>query len=268
MLSLSSEDLIAFLNGWPTEVLLAVELLIAFSAVLIMLRLFGRVGLYLYIGVAVILANIQVLKVAQFGFYAEPVALGTILFSSTYLCTDILKEHFGTRAAQTGVWLGFSALVLTNIFMVINLGFRPPSLAEAGPGSAWAVENHSHIAALFLPAPALLAAGMTAYLLSQFHDVWLYDLIGRLTGKKRLWLRNNASTMVSALIDNTIFSVLAFVVFAPEPLPWETLIFTYILGTYVLRVAIAAVDTPFLYLAGRLVRPEPSQMTGDAARAL
>ena len=69
-----------------------------------------------------------------------------------------------------------------------------------------------------------------------------------------MWLRNNASTAISALIDNTIFSVLAWIVFAADPLPWSTVIFTFILGTYWLRLIVAAMDTPIIYLS-RYVRP-------------
>ena len=79
----------------------------------------------------------------------------------------------------------------------------------------------------------------------------------RVTGGRWLWLRNNASTAASSLIDNTIFSVLAWVVFAADPLPWSTVIFTFILGTYWLRLLVAVMDTPILYLS-RLVRPAAS----------
>jgi len=100
---------------------------------------------------------------------------------------------------------------------------------------------------------------MLAYLTSQYHDIWLYSLLRRLTGGRHLWLRNNASTWISALIDNTIFSVLAWVVFAPEPLDFTTLVFTFILGTYLLRIVVAFVDTPFVYLARYAVRqPAPA----------
>ena len=57
------------------------------------------------------------------------------------------------------------------------------------------------------------------------------------------------------MIDNTIFSVLAWVVFAADPIGWQPLIFTFILGTYWLRVVVAALDTPFVYLALAAVRP-------------
>ena len=246
---LDPNSVIAGLNGQPPELTWLLLLLLCFGAILTLLRLFREVGLYIYIAVAVIGANLQVLKVVQFSVFESPVAMGTILFSSIYLCTDILVEHYGRQSARRAVWFGFSALLLFNLIMLLTLGFAPLTPGEAGEGLAWALPTHGHMAALFTPAPALFAAGMIAYFASQYHDIWLYQLISRLTKRRHLWLRNNASTWISALIDNTIFSVLAWVVFAADPVPWQPLIFTFILGTYVLRIVVAALDTPFIYLA-------------------
>jgi hypothetical protein len=256
MLSLSPGDLVAALTAAPPELVWLLLLLVCFAAVLALVRLFGPAGLYVYVAVAVIGANVQVLKPVQFAVFADPVALGTVLFASTFLCTDILAEHYGRAEARRAVLLGFSAYLLWTVLMVLTLGFAPLTAAQAGEGLAWALPVQDALGTLFLPAPALFAAGMTAYLVSQFHDIWLYRLIRRRTGGRWLWLRNNASTMVSALIDTIVFSVLAWVVFAPEPLGWQTLVFTYIVGTWVLRVAVATLDTPFIYLARRAV-PEP-----------
>ncbi|OGQ99368.1 MAG: hypothetical protein A2284_09705 [Deltaproteobacteria bacterium RIFOXYA12_FULL_61_11] len=212
-------------------------------------RLFGAAGLQVYVCLGVIAANLQVLKVVKFTLFEHPVALGTVVFASTYLCTDILAEFYGRKEASKAVWLGFASLLVFDLLMLLTLGFRPLSQAEAPPGLSWALGVHDHLAALFLPAPALLVAGMTAYLCSQHHDVWLYQVLQRMTGGRHLWLRNNLSTMLSALLDNTIFSVLAWVVLAPEPVGVDALVFTYILGTWYLRVLVAALDTPFVYLA-------------------
>lgn len=255
MIDLSPDRLIAWLNAAPPEVVWLLLLLVCFGGVVALARLFGQAGLYVYIAVAVIGANIQVLKPVQFAVFPDPVALGTILFASTFLATDVLAELYGTKAARRGVLLGFSAYLLWMVLMLLTVGFAPLTPAEAGEGLAWALPVQGAMATLFTPSPALFAAGMTAYLASQFHDVWLYRLLKQVTGGRYLWLRNNASTMLSSLIDNTIFSVLAWVVFAPEPLGWHTLIFTYILGTWVLRVGVAALDTPFLYLARGVARP-------------
>lgn len=256
MFGLSPDGVIGALNASPPELVWVLLLLICFSTILVMARLFGQAGLYVYIAVAIIGANMQVLKPVQFSVFMDPVALGTILFASTYLCTDILTEHYGRAAARKGVLLGFAALLLWTVLTVLTLGFRPLTPEEAGDGLAWALGMHDAMAMLFTPVPALFVAGMTAYLISQFHDIWLYALVRRLTAGRHLWLRNMSSTAVSSLIDNIIFSVLAWVVFAPEPMAWQTLIFTYILGTYVLRLFVAALDTPFVYLA-RMTLPTP-----------
>ncbi len=240
---------INFLNGLPPEAVWLLLLVTCFGSVLLLLRVMGEVGLYAYVIVAIIAANIQVLKAVKFGIFSEPVALGTILFSSTYLATDILTEHYGPKHARNAVWSGFIGFALMTYFMTITIGFKPLDPASTPPEWSWAIENHRHISALFTPAPALLVAAMSAYLCSQFLDIFLFQKIKVKTKGKMLWLRNNVSTMAAALIDNVIFSILAWRFFAQTPLDWKVVIFTYILGTYALRCVVALLDTPFLYLS-------------------
>ena len=90
---------------------------------------------------------------------------------------------------------------------------------------------------------------MIAYLFSQYFDVWFYEKISIITNKKFLWLRNNVSTIISSLIDNTIFSIFAWILLNPEPISVYNVIMIYILGTYLLRIIIALLDTPFIYVA-------------------
>ena len=59
--------------------------------------------------------------------------------------------------------------------------------------------------------------------------------------------------MTSSLVDNIIFSFLAWIIFNPDPLNITTVLFTFILGTYFLRIIIALIDTPFVYLAGFII---------------
>lgn len=247
--SLSLDPVVEWLNTLNPELVWIMMLFICFASMLILLKFFGSAGLYLYIGVAVVAANIQVLKATQFSFLPEPVALGTLLFTSIYLATDILTEYYSPAEGRKGVMLGFAAMALMTIFMTLGLGMKPPGVGEVSEGLRWASENHDHMKALFTPSFTLLVAGMAAYLISQFHDVWSFNFLKQATEGKHLWLRNNVSTLISALIDNTVFSILAWVVLAKDPLPWNVVIYTYILGTYGLRVVVALLDTPFAYLA-------------------
>ena len=193
---------------------------------------------------AVIIGNIQVLKTVDFFYSPEPVALGTILFSSTYLCTDILSEHFGKDKAQKNVLISFVSFLFVTIVMLVTIGFNPSS-------NDWVQDSLENI---FTPMSRFFIASMIAYLVSQYFDVWIYSTIKNLTMNRFLWLRNNLSTILSSLIDNTVFSILAWIILNPNPETFYNVIMIYILGTYILRIFIAFIDTPFMYLS-KIVLP-------------
>lgn len=253
MIPLSPIALVSALNAQPPDAVWVMMMLAAFGGVLAMLAAFGRAGLFVFVAVAVIAANLQVLKVVPFVMLPGPVAEGTVVFAATYLATDILAEHYGAAAARRAVWLGFAAHLMMTVLMILALGYRPLTPEQAGEDLAWALPFHAHLSALFTPAPALFVAGMTSYLASQLIDIRLFTAIGAATQGRALWLRNTASTALSALIDSALFSTLAFVVFAEHPVPWDVLVRTYILGTWLVRVGLAVLDTPAMYLAGSLV---------------
>jgi hypothetical protein len=253
VLPLSPAALVAALNALPPDAIWALMALAAFGSVLAMLAAFGHSGLVVFIAVAVIAANLQVLKVVPFVLLPGPVAEGTVVFAATYLATDILAEHYGPAAARQAVWLGFAAHLMMTVLMLLSLGYRPLDAATAGEDLAWALPFHDHLAALFTPAPALFVAGMTSYLVSQLIDIRIFTALRVATGGRALWLRNTVSTTASALIDSALFSTLAFVVFAENPVAWDVLWRTYILGTWLVRIGLAVADTPAMYLAGRLV---------------
>ena len=89
---------------------------------------------------------------------------------------------------------------------------------------------------------------MIAYLISQYFDVWFFSYLKKITSEKYLWLRNNLSTIVSSLVDNTVFSIFAWILLNPEPVSIYNVIMIYIFGTYLLRILIALLDTPFIYI--------------------
>ncbi len=236
-------DFVFYLNSLSTEIVWFIFLFFCFSSILIFLKIFGYVGLYIYSAIAIIAANIQVLKIVDFFYSPQPVALGTVLFASTFLCTDILSEHFGKDKAKQNVLIGFCAFLFMTIVMLFTIGFKP---AE----SDWAQDN---LITIFTPMTRFFVASMIAYLISQYFDVWIYGFIKKISNNKNLWFRNNLSTILSSLIDNTIFSLLAWIILNPEPETFYNVIMIYIFGTYFLRIFIALLDTPFLYLAKHFI---------------
>lgn len=263
-------DLVAGLNALPTEAMLVIELAVVFSLIPLVLRPFGAAGMFIFIAIGIVAANVQVLKAATFAFYAAPIPLGTVAFSATYIATDVLTEYYGRAVAKKAVWLGFSAMLLMTVMMILAMGYKPMGAEEAqASGMEWALPNAEHIAALYMPQATLLIAGLTSYLISQFNDIFVFQKIRQWTGPGQLWARACGSTAVSALVDNTVFSTLAWMVF-----PWllgqhdqvvdlQTLIFTFILGTYWIRLFMAFVEAPFIY-AARWFLPEEDRKEYEA----
>lgn len=242
---MSPHLLIMYLQQFSAEGLTLALFLCCGLLILFMMRAFGAAGLMVYSSLAVVAANIQVQKASTFEFFHEPIALGTVVFASIFYVSSILTEYYGKAEAKKAVWLSFTGMILVTVFMFFTLGFKPAVGYQ---------ESHNAMCVLFLPAPALLISSLVAYVIGQQNDIWLFTLLSKLTGGKALWFRTFVSTLIAAFLDNLIFSVLAWMVFASHPLPWETVFFTYILGTYIIRLFMALMGIPFLYLARFITR--------------
>ena len=83
---------------------------------------------------------------------------------------------------------------------------------------------------------------MTAYLFAQFVDVRIFHFWKRLTNGKHLWLRNNASTVASQLLDTILVICILFVGV------WNSdQIMSAIIDGWTFKMLMALVDTPIIY---------------------
>lgn len=253
MVSFDFSSLIDLMNTYPPEGVGVISFFFCTISILTLFRLFGESGLVLYIIVAFLSANLQVLKAGQYSFYDQPIVLGTLVFSSTFLVMDMITEYYGVHAARRAVWLSFGACVLMTGFMMLSLGVRPLTLT---PDSPYLCFNRAHdaISVLFLPAPAIFAASLISYVISQYTDIGIYQFIKVLTKTRALWLRTALSNILASLMDNVIFSTLAWVVFASHPIDGKTLFYSYILGTYGFRLLLSILNIPVMYLSRLLVQ--------------
>ena len=235
------------LNNTPVLVIWLFQIVFCYFSILGALKFFGKTGIYVYVALAIILANIQVLKVIEFPFFPEPMALGTILFISIFLCTDILNEYFDKQSATKCIYLGISAYLFSTVIMFMTISLKPidPSLNESW---AWSYDMHQAIQTIFLPQFPIIVASIFAFFISQKIDIFIFSYLKNKNSSK-LWLRNNISTIFSQFIDNIIFSLLAFNFLSSNPVPVIDLIISYGIGIYLIRIALSIFDTFFIYLA-------------------
>lgn len=209
------------------------------SFAIILFRLFGRQGLYASIVISLLLANLQGPKLTE--IFGMQTSMGVILYSSIYFATDLLSERYGKREATRAVMIGFVVSVIIIVMISISLMYLPATNPETA-GLAQSI--HQATATLFTFTPRFVLGSLLAYLISQRFDVWIFHKIKTKTQGRHLWLRNNASTMVSQAIDTLIYGIVVW---------WGVVDFTtamqLALAKYLFKVIIALVDTPFIYLA-------------------
>ena len=73
-----------------------VSLLLTFSLLIIVEKFFKKEGLFVWVSIATIIANILVCK--SIGIFNITTNLGNILFASSFLATDIMSEKYGATA--------------------------------------------------------------------------------------------------------------------------------------------------------------------------
>ena len=209
------------------------------SFLLVAFTLWGRMGIIAIIASNVVIMNLFVLKgIVLFGLNATG---GNVLYASIFLGTDILTEYFGVKEARKAVFIGFFISVFFLLATRFILIFTP---------AEWDL-YHAPMRLLFTPVWRIVGASMAAYVVAQNLDVLIYHWLKRRV-PSRLWVRNNMSTWTSQMADSVIFCFLAFVG------TYELrVILGIVLSTYLLKVLVAVIDTPFLYLTKPIVRLRP-----------
>jgi hypothetical protein len=200
----------------------------------------------------VVLTNTVGVKLFTLWGVTLPVSI--IWYPLTFLITDVVSEIYGSRRARYLVLTGFGMSVVLLVFSLIGTALPAASFYPLD-------QDYRNI---FGPVWRLLAASMAAYLLAQLIDVQLFHFWKRLTNGRHLWLRNNGSTMISQLVDTAVVNVIFLygnpTVFSGTPRD----LLGIIVSVYLIKIAIAAVDTPLCYLGVRLA----GQATGVDPRSV
>lgn len=200
---------------------------------IVMSRLFGKGVFYgLYAGLTVI-ANIIAAKLIMIGDFVVPAAV--LVYSSTFLLTDIVDEKWGRKEGHRIVMTGFIVNVITVVAIYFAIHWQSAPFVSGAFDEAFR--------RVLGMTPRIVVASIVSYLISQNHDVWAFHFWKKKTGGKYLWLRNNMSTVVSQAIDTVVFISLAF-----YGVVSNDMLVHMMYGQYIVKVMIALADTPFVYI--------------------
>lgn len=215
------------------EIYFVLSILVCFGGLVLFNKFFGAFGVYAWVAVAVIVANIEVTKCVDM-FCLAGVTLGNVTFASIYLATDILNECYGYKESKRAVFLGLAVTIAWNALIQLDLRFAPAAIDFADP----------YMQGLFQITPRVCAASTFAFFLSNLFDVLIYNKLKNAMNGKYMWLRNNAATILCNCAENFLFVFLAFSgVYTVQDCMMIAV------STCLIETAVAILDTPFLYMA-------------------
>jgi uncharacterized integral membrane protein (TIGR00697 family) len=186
---------------------------------------------------ALILAETTGGKLIQLGFGGGIVftlTMGVIPFPITFIVTDIINEYYGRRGIRFITVLGMLMVLFALILLQVEMAV-PAAVISPVPDAAFNT--------VFGISARIILGSLTAYLIGQFVDIYIFHWIRRITRGSMLWLRATGSTIVSQLIDSFVVLFIAFL----GPLSAMQILdigFT----NYLYKFGIAIATTPVLYL--------------------
>jgi queuosine precursor transporter len=188
------------------------------------------IGLYVAF---VLISNIIAYKIVEFnlGFWTFYATAATLVFSVTFLMTDIVNEKFGRKETQKMILIAFITQIAVTFF--IYLAISLPS-APFWNGQ----EFFSQVLGF---APRVILASWLAFLISENIDAYIFSFFKKLTKGKHLWMRNVFSSIPSMIIDTIIFVTIAF--YGIQPL------LPLIIGVTAIKWLVGIIDIPFMYFS-------------------
>lgn len=178
-------------------------------------------------------------KLIQLGPFS--MSIGVIPWPIVFLTTDLVNEFYGKSGVRRITFLTVGLIIYT--FIILYLGM-------AVPAASFSPVTDDAFTQVFGQTRWIIVGSITAFILSQWVDVFTFWLLRNLTGGKLLWLRATGSTTVSQLIDTFVVLGIAFL------LPGKITLAQYLslsVTNYSYKLLIALALTPFIYLGHNLV---------------
>ena len=227
------------------ELLFLFSLVASYTMVLLLYKYKGVTGLFVWMGFAMVLANIETVKgVEMFGL---AMTLGNVVYVSTDFVTTICNEIYDKKTARKAVWYGFFASLAFTVLTQITIKFTPTQDS---------IEISNAMRMLFETTPRVVIASLLTYLISSYIDTGIYDLFKNKVLTKdnavHTFFRSELSSCISQFADSWLFTIFAFagVAYMGGNSFWG--LAELALTTYMAKLIVGALDTPFLYIAKKI----------------
>ena len=187
------------------------------------------------------------------GTYSFNLTCGVLLWPVVFVMTDIINEYYGMKGVRFLSWMTI-ALIGFGFIMVFGAIQTAPNDWWITSKKETGIDNmNTAFNGIYGQGLGIIIASMTAFLVAQLIDVFVFHKIKKATGEKKIWLRATGSTVISQLIDSFVVLIIAFYLYPSlvkgqgKPWPFDQLIAICIVN-YIYKFVVALLLTPVIYL--------------------
>lgn len=189
-------------------------------------------------------------QINLFGFVLDfNLTVGVVIWPVVFVITDVINEYFGKKGVRKISFI--TAFLIAYIFIIIYL------VTKLVPANFWIELNNTDangnafnidyaFQTIFRQGLGIIIGSLTAFLIAQLLDVFIFQRLRHVTGKRMIWLRATGSTLVSQIIDSFIVLGIAFYIFGNWSL---TQVLSVGIINYIYKFTVAILLTPLLYVA-------------------
>lgn len=170
---------------------------------------------------------------------------GVLIWPVVFITTDLINEYFGKPGVKRISYL--TAGLIAYAFLVIFFSIELPPAGWWLDASATDPEGNSFnidyaFGKIFGQGLRIIFGSLTAFLIGQLVDVFVFQKLKHVTGSKMLWLRATGSTLISQFIDSFVVLFIAFYgIFSTRQL------IAIGITNYIYKFCVAIVLTPLIY---------------------
>jgi len=205
------------------------------------------VGFYVFGIIVSELMGVKTFPLVTIGDFTLNASIAIFLLPLLFTINDVVIEVYGVSRARSIVRTGLLTIILLFCFIMLSLKLPPSSRF---------IESNAAFAEIFGKSARIALASLTAFALSDFLDIYLFAKIREKMGKNKLWLRNNASNIISQFIDTTVFMVLAFWAIEKGFESNVTFLTSLILPYWLLKSFMSVIETPLVYIGVKWLKDE------------
>ena len=185
--------------------------------------------------------------------YSFNLTCGVLLWPVVFVMTDIINEYYGRKGVRFVSWLAVILIAYGFIMLLGAMNTTSNSRWIISKQSAGIENMSSAYNGIFGQGLGIIIASMTAFLIGQLIDVFVFRSIKKRTGEKHIWLRATGSTLISQFIDSFVVLIIAFY-FYPKWVPnqgaaWPVnQVIAIGIVNYIYKFCVAILLTPVIYL--------------------